>query len=301
MAPGSVSQALESLYEVKQGRVGEGQFGVVLRAVHRETGRDVAVKYLVAAKPSFSKVIREIAILAVLQEAPQIVRLLDVARTARSQSWCLIFERAECDLETWLRARRDLHPVWQVLPIMEQLIQGLAALLASGVVHGDLKPRNVLVLADTRSPTIRVADLGEAFFPLVPPLPSARDLTTPAWRAPEVFLGGCGFPMDMWAAGWIAFELLVGLHPFAHLAERDVPDAIIHRRGFPGDAPDLRDLAQAMFPDAGLAAPVPADAGIAAAALAGCSRCSCWVLAVPRRGGCEEGARPEPGRPRRAT
>lgn len=91
---------------------------------------------------------------------------------------------------------------------------GLAHLHAQGVVHGDLKPGNLLRGADGR---VRIVDFGTAS---VPPggvdAPITRSPGTPAFTAPECCAGGAysGRRADLWALGATLYMLLVGRPPF---------------------------------------------------------------------------------------
>lgn len=96
--------------------------------------------------------------------------------------------------------------------------EGLAALHEAGLVHGDLKPENVVMASDGRP---RIVDFGLAG-PVEPGAVAVSLRGTPAYMAPELWaLQAAGAGADVWALGVILWELLGGRHPFpaAGLAE----------------------------------------------------------------------------------
>lgn len=64
------------------------------------------------------------------------------------------------NLASWLKSHRDLEPQ-QVALIIQRIAEGLSAIHASGVLHGDLKPANIIMRHGTIDPVI--IDFGSAF------------------------------------------------------------------------------------------------------------------------------------------
>ncbi|MZD06858.1 protein kinase [Streptomyces sp. SID5785] len=126
-----------------------------------------------------------------------------------------------------------------VCVLLDQLLSGVTAVHAEGVVHRDIKPANVLLEASgTGLPHLRLSDFGIAMRKGEPRLTEADYVVgTPGWFAPEQALGAePDFPADLFAVGLVALYLLEGAKPDAqalieHFAEHGTPGA---PRGVPG-------------------------------------------------------------------
>ncbi|MGW1256185.1 protein kinase domain-containing protein [Streptomyces sp. NPDC002513] len=126
-----------------------------------------------------------------------------------------------------------------VCTLLDQLLSGLAAVHAEGVVHRDIKPANVLLEATgTARPRLRLSDFGIAMRLGEPRLTEADYVVgTPGYLAPEQLLGSePDFPADLFAVGLVALYLLQGAKPDAralveHFASHGTPGA---PRGVPG-------------------------------------------------------------------
>jgi len=99
------------------------------------------------------------------------------------------------------------------LDIMTGVLDGLAAAHASGIVHRDVKPENVLLTADGR---VKVADFGLARAQAAAGMTRAGLLIgTVAYLPPEQVAGEVTGPRgDVYSAGVMLFELLTGRQPF---------------------------------------------------------------------------------------
>ncbi|MEV6022921.1 serine/threonine-protein kinase [Streptomyces sp. NPDC052036] len=126
-----------------------------------------------------------------------------------------------------------------VCTLLDQLLSGLAAVHAEGVVHRDIKPANVLLEATgTARPRLRLSDFGIAMRLGEPRLTETDYVVgTPGYLAPEQLLGSePDFPSDLFAVGLVALYLLQGAKPDAralveHFASHGTPGA---PRGVPG-------------------------------------------------------------------
>ena len=205
---------LLSHYELVE-HLGSGGMGHVYRALHRPSGRAVAVKMLhpeAAADPRHRRLFLDEATAAAKIDDPRVVRLLDLGR-ANDERPFLVMELAsgaplEGLLSTW--------PGWPVMQrALEGVLRGLASAHAAGVVHRDLKPANILVDPDGEA---RILDFGVAA--LVDPLRrELRDdvVGTPEYMPPEQMLGTGPFGpwSDLYAFGVVLARVLFSESPFA--------------------------------------------------------------------------------------
>ncbi|MGC0330808.1 serine/threonine protein kinase [Streptomyces sp. SAI-170] len=105
-----------------------------------------------------------------------------------------------------------------VATLLDQLLSGLAAVHAEGVVHRDIKPANLLLEATgTGRPRLRLSDFGIAMRLGEPRLTETNLVVgTPGYLAPEQLLGSePDFPADLFAVGLVALYLLEGAKPDA--------------------------------------------------------------------------------------
>ncbi|MEV0090379.1 serine/threonine-protein kinase [Streptomyces sp. NPDC050738] len=103
-----------------------------------------------------------------------------------------------------------------VCVLLDQLLAGLAAVHAEGVVHRDIKPANILMEVTGRGrPHLRLSDFGISMRKGEPRL-TATDLVvgTPGYFAPEQMMGAePDFTADLFAVGLVALYLLEGVRP----------------------------------------------------------------------------------------
>ncbi|WDF39638.1 protein kinase [Streptomyces sp. T12] len=103
-----------------------------------------------------------------------------------------------------------------VCTLLDQLLAGLAAVHAEGVVHRDIKPANLLLEATgTARPRLRLSDFGIAMRLGEPRLTETNLVVgTPGYLAPEQLMGAePDFPADLFAVGLVALYLLEGAKP----------------------------------------------------------------------------------------
>jgi serine/threonine-protein kinase len=100
------------------------------------------------------------------------------------------------------------------IQILRECLAGLAALHREGIVHGDLKPGNVMV---KRTGAAKIIDIGSA---MDLDQASVRRMWSPAYAAPEVLAGGKNTRQsDLASLGYVLIEMLAGQSPFDGLTD----------------------------------------------------------------------------------
>ncbi|MDZ4818501.1 MAG: serine/threonine-protein kinase [Planctomycetota bacterium] len=98
------------------------------------------------------------------------------------------------------------------IAIVRECLAALAALHREQIVHGDLKPSNIMV---KRTGNAKLVDIGSAI--ALDNVPAQRTCT-PTYSAPEVLEGGeCTPRADLASLGYVLVEMLAGRPPFAGL------------------------------------------------------------------------------------
>ncbi len=197
------------LYE----RLGEGAMGSVFRAHDHLTGRTVAVKRVSVTSADHDTNAQDAVRLALAQEFrllaslrhPHIISVLDYGFDADGQPFFVMDYLSRS--QTIVQAGHG-RAVPEQVGLLTQTLQALAYLHRRGVIHRDLKPDNVLVVDGN----VRVLDFGIA----QPRGEQRQDAAgTLAYMAPEVLRGyPASQAADLYAVGVIAYEMLVGTHPF---------------------------------------------------------------------------------------
>lgn len=100
------------------------------------------------------------------------------------------------------------------IQILRECLAGLAALHRDGIVHGDIKPSNIMV---KRTGNAKIIDIGSA---LDLDQISVRRMWSPAYAAPEVLSGAKNSPQsDLASLGYVLIEMLAGKNPFDSITE----------------------------------------------------------------------------------
>lgn len=202
----STNQKIEDYIKVE--KIGEGTYGVVYKARHRETGEFVAMKKIRLEcddEGCPSTAVREISILKELRRHPFIVQLLDVIH--KNGKLYLVFEFLLMDLKKYIDTVHGPIDKALVKSYTYQICSGIEFCHARRIIHRDLKPQNLLI--DSKG-LIKLADfgLGRAFG--IPIRAYTHEVVTLWYRCPEVLLGGkrysCG--IDTWSIGCIFAEMV---------------------------------------------------------------------------------------------
>jgi WD40 repeat protein/DNA-binding SARP family transcriptional activator len=197
-------------YELRE-EVGRGDFGIVFRAYQPSVGREVAIKIVrpeLVNQPSFVRGFEAEARLVAQLEHPHIVSLYDYWRDPEGAYLVMRWLRGGS-----LRDALERGP-WNAEPAMRLLDQVRGALSYAhrqGVVHGDLKPANVLLDEDGNA---YLSDFGIASRLTDPSESPGRATSSPAYVIPEELRGEPRTARsDLYCLGLLTFELVTGRRP----------------------------------------------------------------------------------------
>jgi serine/threonine protein kinase len=216
-------------------KLGEGAYGMVYKAIHRETKEVFAIKKIrivYAEEGVPSTAIREISLLKECDH-PHVIKLHEVIIEPKMLG--LVFDFLEKDLHAYLK---DEGPMFQ-----PELLRNAAGQLFSGmdfchvhrIIHRDLKPKNILIDVATRQ--LKLADFGLARAYSVPLRAYSRDVVTLWYRAPEILLGQKKYatPTDIWSLGCVVAEMATGQALFPGDSEIDTIFRIFRLLGTPNE------------------------------------------------------------------
>lgn len=203
-------------------RIGEGGLGEVYRARDTKVGRTVALKLLPArlvGDPARRERFLADATAAAGLSHPNIATLFDVGE--HEGEWFLAYEFVPGETLRQQMAGRAMHPR-NALEIAVQLADALAEAHARGIVHGDLRPENIVVTAKGSSKLLDTGLAawtrgGEARRQIARASKSTgRTASIAAYMSPEQILGGeVDARTDIFSLGAIVYEMLTGRSPFA--------------------------------------------------------------------------------------
>lgn len=240
-------------YQLRR-RLGAGGFGDVYEAWDSKLHRPVAIKRL---KPSANQqapesLLKEARLAASLQH-PAFVNIYAIEEEQGNQS--IIMELVPgLTMKEWMQA----HPISEtgyqqtVLEFIRQIAEAMQEAHASGLIHGDLKPSNLIIEPAGK---VRILDFGLAQKADAQATTSVSQLDpqgTIAYMAPERMLGAKASPQsDIYALGTILYELLTGARPYAELSGLSLAAALMQSSSdawnYPNTlAPALTKLIRAM-------------------------------------------------------
>jgi serine/threonine protein kinase len=217
LPPGSI---VDDIYEI-DAKLGAGAMGEVYAARHVKLGKRVAIKVIGPRLSEDSAAIERFAMeartLAQIQH-PAIVAVDHVGELADGRAYFVMeYLKGESLFE---RLQRGRVPLPEALRILDQLARGLDAAHGGGIVHRDVKPENTfLVHLPGEPPLVKIVDFGlstlRALDHRAERTESGVAIGTPMYMSPEQMRGhDVDYRTDVYALGVIAYELLLGCHPF---------------------------------------------------------------------------------------
>lgn len=214
-------------------RLGRGGMGTVYAALDTVLQRDVALKLIredrLGQRDIASRFQREARIAASFVH-PNVVTIFDSGLTTRGQIYIVM------ELLEGLTLREAIARDGRLLPARAAAImRGVTAAVDLAhqrqLVHRDLKPENIILVQTGEMELPKILDFGIAKL-MAPRGPDAATTETDAgqlvgtlaYMAPEQLRGEPLQPAwDLWALSVLAYEMIVGAHPFAAESSSGIP------------------------------------------------------------------------------
>ncbi|MGH9944466.1 MAG: protein kinase domain-containing protein, partial [Pyrinomonadaceae bacterium] len=253
-----VGRLLEGKYRLER-LVGRGGMGAVYEATDVRLSRRVAVKIMTGSlfgdQHALSRFRREARTAARLAH-PNIISIHDYGAVEAGGAYLVM------ELARGRTLREELERAGRFTPracadLLEQILDGVEAAHAAGVVHRDLKPENILLIEEGSGPArAKILDFGIAKTRIFEAAGSA------AHTAPGVILGTLGYMSpeqlageevdegtDVYSLGVIAYEALTGRRPYRGRTPLELLRSMqTDLLDLPGDddTPEVRELLAAL-------------------------------------------------------
>ena len=221
-------------YELGQ-VIGRGGMGEVYEATHTETREPAAVKVLqkqlLGDPDNVRRFIREARIVEQL-DVPQVVRVLEIGDFDAITPYIAMERLRGADLAEKLREKRHMS-LRRTLELVRDVSRGLHAAQQAGVVHRDIKPRNLFHAEDEQgNRTWKILDFGVSKLQgQAATLTQGNFVGTPTYMAPEQAVGGeVTYLTDLYALGIICYRALTGRPAFTGSLLADLVYKVINTK-----------------------------------------------------------------------
>jgi eukaryotic-like serine/threonine-protein kinase len=207
-------------------RVGGGGMGVVFAARDLELRRTVALKVLrpgdgAPSKKMRARLLREARAAAAVRHG-NVVAVHEVFEHEGLP--VLVMDLLEGESLRARLSRVRALSVEATLAVIAPVLSALETAHGLGVVHRDLKPDNIFLVAAGGRELVKILDFGVAKLTAAPDAPVSGSLTesgalvgTPHYMAPEQAFGerDVDSRADLWSVGVVLYECLAGVRPIA--------------------------------------------------------------------------------------
>jgi len=194
-------------------KIATGGMAVIYLALDTETDTKVAIKILKEEVSGKEKVLERFTQEGLLNlDHPNIVKILDAG--VHDNTPYIVMEYIEgSDLEDLIKNRHTL-PVDEALTIFSQLLSALAYVHGFGIIHRDIKPKNILI---DKLGNVKLTDFGiaKSLYSHVK-TSTGGYLGAPAYSSPEQMDGlALDARSDIYSLGITLYEMLLGVTPFS--------------------------------------------------------------------------------------
>uniref|UniRef100_A0A166DG72 non-specific serine/threonine protein kinase n=2 Tax=Daucus carota subsp. sativus TaxID=79200 RepID=A0A166DG72_DAUCS len=238
-------------------KIAAGGYGKVVLYRNSIDGKHYAIKAfhkshllklrVAPSETAMTDVLREVLIMKIV-EHPNIVNLVEVIDDPTTDHFYMVLEYIDGKWDWEGSSPPGSCGEIAARKYFRDVVSGLMYLHAHNIVHGDIKPDNLLI---TSSGTVKIIDFGVSQVFEDDNDVLRRSPGTPVFTAPECCLGLTyhGKAADTWAAGATLYCMVLGNYPFLGDNLHDTYDKIVSNELFLPDNmnPLLKDLIQGLL------------------------------------------------------
>ncbi|XP_067008377.1 serine/threonine-protein kinase 3 isoform X2 [Anabrus simplex] len=193
-------------------KLGEGSYGSVYKALHKESGQVLAIKQ-VPVDTDLQEIIKEISIMQQC-DSPYVVKYYG-SYFKNTDLWIVMEYCGAGSVSDIMRLRKKTLTEDEIATILCDTLKGLEYLHLRRKIHRDIKAGNILLNTEGHA---KLADFGVAGQLTDTMAKRNTVIGTPFWMAPEVIQEiGYDCVADIWSLGITALEMAEGKPPYGDI------------------------------------------------------------------------------------
>ncbi|XP_017779525.1 PREDICTED: serine/threonine-protein kinase 3 isoform X2 [Nicrophorus vespilloides] len=193
-------------------KLGEGSYGSVYKALHKESGQVLAIKQ-VPVDTDLQEIIKEISIMQQC-DSPYVVKYYG-SYFKNTDLWIVMEYCGAGSVSDIMRLRKKTLSEDEIATILCDTLKGLEYLHLRRKIHRDIKAGNILLNSEGHA---KLADFGVAGQLTDTMAKRNTVIGTPFWMAPEVIQEiGYDCVADIWSLGITALEMAEGKPPYGEI------------------------------------------------------------------------------------
>ncbi|KAK3708853.1 hypothetical protein QZH41_016286, partial [Actinostola sp. cb2023] len=207
----SLTRPPEEVFDVLD-KLGEGSYGSVYKAMHKESGQVLAIKQ-VPVDTDLQEIIKEISIMQQC-DSPYVVKYYG-SYFKNTDLWIVMEYCGAGSVSDLMKLRMKTLTEDEIKCVMKYTLKGLEYLHLRRKIHRDIKAGNILLNTEGHA---KLADFGVAGQLTDTMAKRNTVIGTPFWMAPEVIQEvGYDCLADIWSLGITAIEMAEGKPPYADI------------------------------------------------------------------------------------
>ena len=202
-------------------QIGNGAFGRVFETSNKhDKNLKVAIKVMdkVKLQNNIQYIIEEIECLQKLDH-PNIVRYYETYNDSKFVYLVMEHVSGEKLSEKKKKQPKQVFSEFEVANYMKSLFGAINHCHAQRIIHGDIKPDNIMINANNK---VRLIDFGLSKILAKRRTAKAEVCGTPYYMSPEVIEGDDSMKSDIWSLGVILYYLVCGNLPFTGRSQEEI-------------------------------------------------------------------------------